>query len=286
LAVLEDIDSIYTSGYATIEQDVIRGVFALAEQEAGFSTKLYNIATEANFVLPSESSLMQAVELAPMAVPKDVGLTIDAALTEYGDKKIEQIKQAITDGVVLGDTTPEISAKVGNIMTTLHRRQLETLVRTTTNHTSSVARQETFKQNEDILEGYRWIATLDNRTTLICMSRDQQKLRIGIDPMPPAHWGCRSTTIPIVKDEYNLGSGITGQRASKGAKGGETVSANLSYGGWLKTQPSAFVDEALGVERSRLFRSGKLTIDKFVDPTGRVFTIQELENQNPFIFME
>ena len=201
LAVLEDIDSIYTSGYATIEQDVIRGVFALAEQEAGFSTKLYNIATEANFVLPSESSLMQAVELAPMAVPKDVGLTIDAALTEYGDKKIEQIKQAITDGVVLGDTTPEISAKVGNIMTTLHRRQLETLVRTTTNHTSSVARQETFKQNEDILEGYRWIATLDNRTALICMSRDQQKLRIGIDPMPPAHWGCRSTTIPIVKDE-------------------------------------------------------------------------------------
>ena len=97
---------------------------------------------------------------------------------------------------------------------------------------------------------------------------------------------CRSTTIPKVKDEFNLGASVTGKRASVGATGGKEVSAKLTYGGWLKKQRIEFVDEALGVDRSRLFRSGKLTIDKFVDPTGRVYTLTELERMNPFVFQE
>ena len=97
---------------------------------------------------------------------------------------------------------------------------------------------------------------------------------------------CRSTTIPAVKPEYDMGAKLKGERPSIGAKGVERVSGRTTYGGWLKRQPKSFVDEALGVERSELFRSGGLTIDKFVDPTGRVYTLTQLQKMNPIAFIE
>ena len=97
---------------------------------------------------------------------------------------------------------------------------------------------------------------------------------------------CRSTTIPSVKPEYDLGAQAKGKRPSIGGTGTKQVSSRVTYGGWLKKQPKGFVDEALGVERSRLFRSGKLSIGKFVDPTGRVYTLSQLEDMNPIAFME
>lgn len=281
--VLTDIDSIYTTKYTSLSQSVKRGTLDHAKSEAGFSQKLFNKATTADFALPAEAALIAAVEIAPMAAPVGSRMTsIDEALAQYGKKKLTQIKQIVTDGVVLGDTTQVIANKVGQQMVTLQRRQLDTLVRTITNHTSSVARAELYKQNSTILDGYQWVSTLDGRTTLVCAGRDGKIYQSGMGPLPPVHWGCRSTTIPKVNDAFNLGAKVNGERASVDGP----VSANITYGGWLKKQPIEFQDEALGVERARLFRAGKLPIDKFTDPTGRVYTLQELERMNPFVFAE
>ena len=97
---------------------------------------------------------------------------------------------------------------------------------------------------------------------------------------------CRSSTIPVVKDEFTLAKKSLGKRPSIGADGAKQVGARTTYGGWLKKQPVEFVDEALGVERSKLFRSGKLTIDKFVDPTGRMYTLEQLAQMNQIAFQE
>jgi len=104
--------------------------------------------------------------------------------------------------------------------------------------------------------------------------------------MPPAHWNCRSTTIPIIKPEFDMGAKIKGKRPSIGGTGVKQVSSRTTYGGWLKKQPTAFVDEALGVERSKLFRAGKFKIDAFTDPTGRVYTLLQLQKMNPIAFIE
>ncbi len=99
-------------------------------------------------------------------------------------------------------------------------------------------------------------------------------------PLPPAHFSCRSTTIPIIRPEFDIGSKLNGDRPSIGASGKESVSGRKTYGGWLKEQPKSFVDEALGEKRSKLFRNGSLTIDKFTDPLGRVYTLDELNRLN------
>lgn len=288
-ATLKEIDGILAAGFRKIGAGIKRGAIDLARDEADLSVKIFNKATtiDTGFSAPSDAQLILAVEASKMAAPKGMmGITIDDALNEFGIKKAGQVRQMIADGVALGDTTPQIAKKIGGVMDTLHRRQLDAIARTVTNHISSLSRQMVYDANSDVLDGYRWISTLDSRTTFICASRDQEVYQIGIGPMPPAHWGCRSTTVPQVKPEFDLGAGATGKRPSIGADGAQVVSGNTGYGGWLKKQPREFVDEALGVERSRLFRSGKLTLDKFVDPTGRVYTLEQLRNMNPFVFQD
>jgi len=221
-----------------------------------------------------------------MSVGVMSGVTIPEALSQFGVKKSAQILQEITDGVLLGDTTPSIARKLDASIRTMMKRQAKTLVSTIINAVSSIARNKMYEQNERLIDRYEWVSTLDGRTTFVCMARDGKLYRVNEGPMPPAHYGCRSTTIPKVKKEFDLGLDIQGTRPSIGSSGVRQVSDKLTYGGWLKTQSREFVDEALGIERSRLFRSGKLPIGKFVDPTGRVYTLQQLRDMNPLVFAD
>lgn len=284
-AILEDIDKLTASAFGKVAIDLKGSTNNLAIDEAEFSAGLYNKVVQTEFTLPPEVAVLNAVEVTPMRIGA-VAITIDDALKQFSEKKAIQIRQAILDGVALGDTTPEISRKVTGMVNTLHRRQVDALTRTVINHASSVGRGALFEQNKELLDGYKWISTLDSRTTLICGGRDGQVYEIGLGPMPPAHYGCRSTTIPKVKGEFTLAKRFTGKRASKGAAGGKEVSANSTYGDWLKKQPKEFIDEALGVERSKLFRSGKYKISEFTDPTGRVYTLDELRGMDSITLQE
>lgn len=287
-AVLADVEQLSRDAFGEVARNTVRSSIDLAKDEAAFATQSFNKVTSDNaiFKLPSDQSLLQAIDSSRMTLGELTGVTINDALRDFSDKKTKEITNTIADSLVLGDTTPQISVKVATLIGVRQVRQVEALVRTIVNNTSSIARNETMLANSDIVDEYQWISTLDGRTTLICASRDLKKWLVGQGPLPPAHYGCRSTTIPVVKDEFNLGAKVKGQRASKGAEGGAAISANKSYGGWLRDQPKEFIDEALGIERSKLFRSGKLTIDKFVDPTGRVYTLQQLRNMNPLVFQE
>lgn len=56
--------------------------------------------------------------------------------------------------------------------------------------------------------------------------------------------------------------------------------ADESYGVWLKRQPAKFQDEVLGVAKGKLFRDGKVSIERFVDiSTGREYTLDELRKR-------
>lgn len=77
---------------------------------------------------------------------------------------------------------------------------------------------------------------------------------------------CRSTTVPYLGD---LSSG--GTRAS--AKG--QVDSDLNYEQWLRQQPDAYQDEALGRGKASLFRNG-MGLSQMVREDGSVLTIEQL----------
>ena len=105
------------------------------------------------------------------------------------------------------------------------------------------------------------------------MTRDGTIYRdFNTAPKPPAHFNCRSDIVPVVKPELDIGRDIVGTRPSATGE----VKANLTYSQWLKRQPPEFQDEVLGKVRAKLFRDGRLPLDRFVDDCGNTLTLAEL----------
>ena len=73
-------------------------------------------------------------------------------------------------------------------VTQITRRQTEAITRTATIHFSNSARQEFLLENSDVFQKEVYVATLDGRTTLICMSLDGKRFNVGEGSMPPVHF--------------------------------------------------------------------------------------------------
>jgi hypothetical protein len=109
-----------------------------------------------------------------------------------------------------------------------------------------------------------------------CAGFDGQKFDVNEGPMPPLHWNCRSTRVPLVKESLRV-PGFSMERASMTGP----VDAKVTYGGFLKRQSKEFQNEVLGPKRAALFRSGKVSISNFTDDNGRVLTLKQLaEKEN------
>ena len=146
------------------------------------------------------------------------------------------------------------------------RRNGEMVVRTSMQHMAASARDAFVQANSDIITQVEWVSTLDSRTTAQCAALDGMLFPLDSGPRPPLHIGCRSSVVPVLANKYlreTLSEGRT--RASKGENGGAQVSANLTYFEWLKTQPAAFQDEAIGKTRGILLREGGLTSERFAE---------------------
>lgn len=185
-----------------------------------------------------------------------------------------QISQAI-NGTRENRFTDGLLPKVG--------RFNETLIRTAMQHVNSVARMKVWADNESSIKGYKWVSTLDGRTSDRCRSLDGEEFRVGEGPLPPIHPNCRSTTVAVLDSAYDfLDVGAT--RASKTGP----VDAGLSYYGWLKKQSADFQDAVIGPTKGKLLRDGGLTAEEFSDAMLNTrfdpLTLDELRRVIPLAF--
>lgn len=162
-------------------------------------------------------------------------------------------------------------------------RKARAVVQTATQHVASAARMAFYEANSDLIVGYRYIATLDNLTSQLCRSLDNQVFEPGKGPLPPMHVNCRSTTIPELGPQFDfLKQGET--RASMNGQ----VAADQGYYTWLRTQPATFQNDAVGPVRGKLLRDGGLTAEEFRKLNlGRDFhplTLKEMKGIDPEAF--
>jgi SPP1 gp7 family putative phage head morphogenesis protein len=282
---LAEIEDITQAVFDKMGGKLTSNMKKFATYEAGFTKKMLDQSAKVEFSKPSIAQIHAAVFSEPVLTLEDKGIVVQDVLDQFSQKKAKQLITTIQDGVILGKPNSDILKGMDYVIDTVMAEGLQSLIRTVTNHVSSVSRQEVYNNNEDIIDGYEWVSTLDGRTTETCMALDGQVFEVGKGPMPPAHWGCRSTTIPVVKKEYNVMGLIDNQRPAVGADGPEQdVSAKMDYQSWLKTQPNAFIDEVLGATKGAIFRDGGLTLDKFVDHNYQPLTLEQLKKAEPKAF--
>lgn len=269
-AIVESLDKFQDSMLFNMED--------FAEYEIGFYQKMIAGAVKSTAVLSAptiaRNQLRAAIESNMLNVEPGRQMTMREALRQFSNAQTKRIQQTLRDGFIQGATVQDMTKVVSdNLATTT--RQSETIVRTATNATSQLSRDLFYDENPDVIVGYRWVSTLDGRTSPICQVRDGEVYRYKSDPRPPAHYNCRSTTVPEIADQYNLSTG----RETRSSADGQ-VSARTTYDGWLRDQSVDVQNEVLGVSRAKAFRSGGYSIDRFVDDTGRYYTLDELKQKD------
>lgn len=267
----------------------LRRFSTYATQFHGNTINLVLPATAPALTTASTAAVWSGVLSSPIQA---TGTLMEPFIATWGRAATARVEAAIRTGYAQGLTTDDIVRRIrgtkaggftDGILGGVTKREANAMVRTSLQHVNNAAQQMVYEDNADIIEGYIWIATLDNRTTSTCRSLDGLQFpdKEGRSPVPPIHINCRSTTIPKIKG-VDLLNNTT--RASKDGQ----VPAAQTYYGWLKTQPAPFQDDALGEARAKLFRDGGLSAKKFadlnLDKNFQPLTLEEMRQKNPSAF--
>jgi SPP1 gp7 family putative phage head morphogenesis protein len=286
-----DLEAIYTRYW----DDLSGNLIDIAEYEAEFESRSLNTVLD-NFetTIPAPEQVRAAIFSAPLSVRgKYGGKLLEPFIKSWSGDQIDLVSGAVRQGFFEGQTTSQIlqvvrgtrANKFRDGLLNVSNRGAGAIVRTAVQHAASVAREQTWRQNSRVVKGVRWVATLDENTTAVCRSLDEQGavFPIGKGPRPPIHIRCRSTVVAVLDGRFNfLKKGAT--RSSKDGY----VSAELGYYQWLKQQPERFQVEAIGKTRAKLLRNGGLTAERFAELNlGKNFqplTLKDMKRLEPLAF--
>jgi SPP1 gp7 family putative phage head morphogenesis protein len=227
------------------------------------------------------------------------GEVLEKAFRGIAVDQAEQFSQVVRNGLLTGETTPSIAKRlIGNLQfgeeaktvrqlvaaggqsTAVADNQVMALVRTSINQVANSASQQVYEANQDITKKYRYVATLDSRTSSICAALDGREFEYGRGPMPPQHFNCRSTTVPIIDPDILPPSTIAKRASADGP-----VPINTSYGQWLKDQPLKTQQDVLGPSKVPYFNrlvekyGARDAMAKLVRDDGSELTLDQLRKR-------
>ena len=242
---------------------------------------------------------LTAAQGATITLPN--GQVVSKSFRGIATSQAERFSQVVRNGLLTGETTPDIAkrligslqfgeeaktvgqlAAAGGQATQVADNQILTLIRTSINQVANTASQQVYEANQDITQKYRYVATLDTRTSAICRALDGREFEYGKGPMPPQHFNCRSTTVPVINYKE---LGFTPPPPARRASMDGQVPANESYGEWLKKQPRTTQADALGPGKVAYFNrlankyGAQDAMAKLVRDDGSELTLAQLRKR-------
>ena len=236
------------------------------------------------------------------------GQTVEKAFRGIAERQQDALARHIRQGVFSGESTQQIARRMigrldfgqkGNVrqiaaaggeVTKLANYQVRTIVRTSINQVQNQASQAVYAANKKVSPRYEYVATLDSRTSAICMRLDGQEFEYNKGPTPPQHFNCRSTTVPVVdfdglqKKYPNLEKPPATQFDTRPSATGR-VPQGTTYGNWLLDQDRKLQVKTLGSEgKVNFFKklakregSGQAALRKMIRTDGSERSLKDLE---------
>lgn len=129
-----------------------------------------------------------------------LGVAPDAMFNGVRAGTTQNMRNVLVNAVIRGESVQETGRRLSDAMD-LSVAAGERIARTNVNAMYNEAQRSVYDANADILAGYAWEATLDDRTSQVCFMLHGQFWPLGSKtPGPPAHWNCRSILVPVFKD--------------------------------------------------------------------------------------
>lgn len=284
-SVREINDAVYQQMLEETEKELKQ--IALFEVEHNTAAITSQIPAVVKFNTVSYSQVYAAA----MSQPFQGRLLKDWFLT-LSQSQMKSITDAISIGYVENETISQIVQRIigtralnyNDGVLQIKKRNAETIVRTAISHVSNYSRNQLYSENQSLIKGIKWVSTLDSRTSPICQARDGKIYPVDKVPAIPAHFNCRSSTVPVLKSWRELGIDIDEASQSTRASLDGQVPDDMTYQDWLSKKPASFQDEVLGKTKGKLFRDGNLPLDRFVNRQGYEYTIEQLRARDADAF--
>lgn len=184
---------------------------------------------------------------------KWLGRNYSKSLWEHKDRLLFSLENTFMRGIALGWNPRKIGrAMADDIMTQYDRSTVANAVRLARTEFNFIANQATMKAYEEhgVVNKYRFIATLDHRTSEECQELDGDVFElteavVGAN-YPPVHPNCRSTTVAYFPPDEINAMFEKAQRAARDPITGEIfyVPADMTYKEWR---------DSLSIEQGKAF---------------------------------
>lgn len=238
-----------------------------AVYEAEYQTEKLSKASGLVFNKPPDTLIQTIALQEPFQ-----GKLLSEWFSELPAASYSRLRDQIRIGFTEGESVPQLVKRVRGTKSMgykdgvleISRRDAETVVRTAISHIANSSRKAVYDENKDLIKGVLWVSVLDSRTSDICMARSGKIYKLDEAPPIPAHPRCRSTLVPVID--------------------GIPLPNIPTYNKWLQSQPMAVIEDALGKTRAKLFKSGALPVDRFVDRKGQTLTLAELRKRDKAAF--
>lgn len=240
-----------------------------------------------------------------VAPPKDVIKSIfNTSLMAAGDRAytltdwfkgidnalLNKIDGAVKMGMVQGETGAQLSERMQQLgIKTVH--DAKAIALTSVSHIAHNAREAVYNKNADVIKGWKSVATLDYRTSLLCASYDGAlydfKTHKGLNEIgkehayfpPPRHPNCRSVHIIITKSYKEMGIPLDEISTTARSSLDGQIPADTTFTQWIESKTPKQIKKYLGAGRYELYKDGKITFSDLVNQRGRTLTIDELINK-------
>lgn len=183
-----------------IRTDVLKGLNGI-KKDAAFR-EIYSEAHQAGgfYVNIGKAYLQDIVTLETKAAgSKTLGEYMRKLFVQYE----KGLRDVMVDGIVRGDSYEQMAKNLSK-STGVSMRKAQLLVNTESNAVFNSAVADVIEENPLVI-GYRFRATLDSHTSKICQEMDGQFIpKEDIQPgvnYPPLHPNCRSTVVTVLAGE-------------------------------------------------------------------------------------
>jgi SPP1 gp7 family putative phage head morphogenesis protein len=304
-----EIDSILSSHYGEIKNTVSSELKKVALTHSAGVAESFNNAIGADiFGVTLDSKGVKAIVENTMIDGNRIGQWWDKQKDDVKTKMAASMAagtQAIQIGLIKGESVGDLINRIRGTKTSpgimsVTKWEATSLVRTSVMQVANATRLETYKANADVLDGIEVVATLDDRTTEMCMALDGKRFDLEGNPIghtieypggPPFHWNCRSTIVPITKSWAALigpKSPLTKEQIKsldnsvpigmRSALNGP-IPANKTYNDWLLDQSEEMQKDILGPGKWSLWKDNKLSVSDLVDNRANPLTLKQLREK-------
>lgn len=180
------------------------------------------------------------------------GSPLRELLVSVAGDSADRARDMIAAHFTQGNTPQQIAHGLQEVFG-LDMARAQATARTETMRAYRTATQETFKENDDVIEKWRWIAQLSYSTCIACISKHGQEFPLTT-PMD-SHVNCRCIQVPVTKTFKELG-----------ADGVEETDTSVQTGkDWFNEQTEEVQRKILGPGKYDAWREGKISIDDMVE---------------------